>query len=292
MVNELQRSPDRPRSVATVPIPRRDRPWQHVAMLARSAVFDIYGDHLLSSTKWAPVAALVQLTGVIDIAPAATRTAISRMAREGWLTAQTRDGARGYAMTPRAAQRLATAGQRIYADHTPEWDGRWHIVVVEHSGDRSARARVRASMEYLGYARLAVDTWIAPRASDDLAGTLGPGYREFHSELSGDPRQFASSMWDLEQIADAHRQYDRWLTELVQGFPDDASDEERYLTRTLAVHEWRKFLFRDPGLPPEVLPDAWPGTVASERFRDVAARLRPGASAYVESCIRTALGRA
>lgn len=260
-------------------------------MLARSAVFDIYGDHLLGTTGWAPVAALVQLTGVVDVAPAATRTAISRMAREGWLRAQTRSGARGYALTPRASHRLASAASRIYAAQAPSWDGEWHLVVVEHSSDRSVRARVRGSMEYLGYARLAQDTWVAPRPSDDLAETLGGGYRQFTSRLDGDPAEFAAAMWDLDRLADAHLGYEQWLTELVRDFPDDAGDLESYATRALALHEWRKFLFSDPGLPAEVLPTDWPGARASKQFREVAARLRPGASAYVDTCIRTALGK-
>ena len=262
-------------------------------MLARSAVFDIYGDHLLATTGWAPVAALVQLTGVVDVAPAATRTAISRMAREGWLDAETRSGVRGYALTSRARHRLASAAQRIYADRTPEWDGEWHLVVVEHSADRSVRARVRGSMEYLGYARLAADTWVAPRPSDDLAETLGDGYREFRSRLTGDPVRFAAEMWDLDALAEAHNGYIRWLADLVADLPDvdAAGDLECYTTRSLALHEWRKFLFTDPGLPLEVLPPDWPGSRASKQFRDVAACLRPGAAGYVDTCIRTALGR-
>lgn len=260
-------------------------------MLARSAVFDIYGDHLLAGTGWAPVAALVQLTEAVDVAAAATRTAISRMAREGWLEPETRAGVRGYALTDRARHRLASAGQRIYAEHSPSWDGNWHLVVIEHSGDRSVRARVRGSMEYLGYARLAPDTWVAPRPSDDLAQTLEGGYREFRSQLTGDPVEFAAQMWDLEGLAKAHTRYDRWLTELVTDFPTDADELDCYATRSLALHEWRKFLFSDPGLPAQVLPPDWPGLRASQHFRDVAARLRPGAAAYVDTCIRTALGR-
>lgn len=254
-------------------------------------MFDIYGDHLLRTTGWSPVAALVRLTGVVDIAPAATRTAISRMSREGWLCAESRDGVRGYAMTPRAQHRLSSAAQRIYADTVPEWDGSWHVVVTEHSTDRSARARLRASMEYLGYARLAADTWVAPRASDDLAETIGPGRREFTSRFGGDATEFAASLWDLDALGRAYARYDRWLTELVRDLPADADDESCYATRALAVHEWRKFLFTDPGLPAQVLPDAWPGASAAANFRSLAARLRPGAAAYVETCITQALAR-
>lgn len=259
-------------------------------MLARSAVFDIYGDHLLAGSGWAPVAALVQLTGDVDVAPAATRTAISRMAREGWLAADTRHGVRGYHLTERARGRLTSAAGRIYTD-APAWDGHWHLVVVEHSTDRSQRARLQASMGYLGYARLAADTWVAPRRSDDLSQTLDLGYREFSARMDGDPQSFASSLWDLPQLGESLRAYDRWLTTLLQGFPADPTDQQCYVTRARALHEWRKFLFTDPGLPPQVLPSSWPGTDAAAHFRRVASRLRPGAAAYVQGCIEIALRR-
>lgn len=264
-------------------------------MRARSAIFDIYGDHLLNTTGWSPVAALVQLTGVLDVAPAATRTAISRMVAEGWLTGESRAGVRGYGLTPRATQRLRSAGQRIYADAVPVWNRRWHLVVTDHSPERSVRNRLSASMSYLGYARLAADTWVAPRASDDLAETLssiiGLGHRAFEARMEGDCREFAASLWEIRTLADAYRSYDAWLQDVVDGFPADADDALCYATRALVVHEWRKFLFTDPGLPLEALPDDWPGATAAARFRGVATRLRPRATAYVETCMNSASDR-
>ncbi|NHN55060.1 PaaX family transcriptional regulator [Calidifontibacter sp. DB0510] len=257
-------------------------------MHARSAVFDVYGDHLLRTDGWASVAGLVRLTSAVDVAPAATRTAISRMVREGWLRADARAGARGYAMTDRARGRLASAWQRIYRADPRPWDGQWHVVVTDHTGDRSARTRLRASMSYLGYARLAPDTWIAPRPSDDLERSLtGTAYRAFTARFDDDPRTLAASAWDLGALAASHRRYLSWLDELAASLTGPASDEQVYAARALAVHEWRKFLFSDPDLPPEALPADWPGASAAERFLDLADRWQPRAAAYVEHCLQT-----
>jgi len=54
-------------------------------MQARSALFDLYGDHLRPRGGRAPVAALVRLLAPLGIAAPAVRTAISRMVRQGWL---------------------------------------------------------------------------------------------------------------------------------------------------------------------------------------------------------------
>ena len=68
---------------------------------ARSALFDLYGDHLIARGGWAPIAAVVGLLGGLDITAPAVRTAVSRMVREGWLEPVERD-ARGYAATAQA----------------------------------------------------------------------------------------------------------------------------------------------------------------------------------------------
>ena len=54
-------------------------------MHARSALFDVYGDHLRTRGNEAPVAALLRLLEPVGIAAPAVRTAISRMVLQGWL---------------------------------------------------------------------------------------------------------------------------------------------------------------------------------------------------------------
>src|SRR5687767_13670486 len=73
---------------------------------ARSALFDLYGDHLRPRGGRAPVAALVRLLAPLGIAAPAVRTAISRMVRQGWLLPVRLPGAAGYQLTVRAVHRL------------------------------------------------------------------------------------------------------------------------------------------------------------------------------------------
>ena len=83
------------------------------------------------------------------------------------------------------------------------------------------------------------------------------------------------------------RAYERWIGEaedLVTAYPDPA-DEEAFAVRSRLVHEWRKFLFRDPGLPATLLPDDWPGARAGRFFDEEAARLLPAASRFVDRCL-------
>ena len=83
-------------------------------MNARSALFDLYGDHLRARGGRAPVAALVRLLAPLGVAAPAVRTAVSRMVRQGWLEPVRLPEGPGYALTPRAVRRLDDAAARIY----------------------------------------------------------------------------------------------------------------------------------------------------------------------------------
>jgi phenylacetic acid degradation operon negative regulatory protein len=249
---------------------------------ARSALFDLYGDHLLDRGGWAPISAAVGLLGSLGISAPAVRTAVSRMVREGWLEPVER-GVRGYAVSSRGRERLQEAHARIYRTEPLVWDGRWHLVVLERSTDRNARARCAQALGFLGYGQLAADTWIAPRASRELAPALeaaGVPWRGFSSTTDDDTAALASRVWDLDGLASAYRTFAAAPRASVPGSP-----EEAFVARTELVHAWRLFLFSDPGLPDEALPARWPGRDAARRFDQEAQDLLPGARAWVDTWV-------
>jgi phenylacetic acid degradation operon negative regulatory protein len=247
---------------------------------ARSALFDLYGDHLIARGGWAPIAAVVGLLGGLDITAPAVRTAVSRMVREGWLEPVERD-ARGYAATAQARARLDEARARIYRTKVQEWDGHWHLVTVERQADRNARARLGQSLGYLGYGALSQDTWVAPRESPELSGVLhrgGVGHHAFRAQYNGQARRLVEEVWDLEGLAAAYRQF----AEAARQAGTPAEPRQAFAARSALVHAWRLFLFSDPGLPDEVLPADWPGREAAALFDRQAEALMPSSSRWVD----------
>lgn len=266
-------------------------------MRARSALFDLYGDHIARRGGWAPVGGLVRVMAALDIAAPATRTAISRMMREGWLCADTVQGVRGYRVTARATRQLDDAHRRIYGCLDSDWDGRWDVVVAEQIRARAGRDRVGAVLRYLGYAPLEGTTWLAARRHPELGDRLareGLGWRGFAAAYDGDDRELAAQLWDLEEIAGGYREFaaclngSRALTltqsQCVEFVP--APPREAFAHRARLVHRWRLFLFDDPGLPAQVLPEDWPRPTVAAVFRRIAADLLPGADAFVDDCLR------
>jgi phenylacetic acid degradation operon negative regulatory protein len=253
---------------------------------ARSALFDLFGDHLRERGGAAPVASLVRLLAPLGVAPPAVRTAVSRMVRQGWLTPTRVSGVPGYALTPRATRRLDDAAARIYRTEARSWDGQWHLLVVTLPPGRSARDRVRAGLSFLGYGPLDDTAWIAPRPAGEADALLaGEGARaeRFTAGHDGDSAMLISRAWDLDGLA---RSYVRFLDEAA-SFTEaaDGSDQAAFVARSRLVHEWRKFLFSDPALPAALLPVDWPGTKAAAYFDAESSRLLPAASRFVDTCL-------
>jgi phenylacetic acid degradation operon negative regulatory protein len=259
-------------------------------MQARSALFDLYGDYLRSRGGRAPVAALVRLLAPLDIAAPAVRTAVSRMVRQGWLVPVRLADGPGYQLTVRAVRRLDEAAARIYRIGQPDWDGRFDVLVLASAGPRASKAHVANTLTYLGYGRLGDTTWVAPRAADEVEGLLaeaGIAYERFSAAHIGGTAGASALVrraWDLGRLARAYEIFTaEQRTALAPPGPD--TDDGAYAVRFRLLHAWRTFLFRDPQLPATLLPPRWPGTVAADLFDRHAARLRPAADRFVDSCL-------
>jgi phenylacetic acid degradation operon negative regulatory protein len=256
-------------------------------MRARSALFDVYGDHLRSRGDQAPVSALIRLLEPVGIAAPAVRTAISRMSAQGWLEPARVDAAPGYRATRRAIERLSEAASRIYRSEPEPWDGRWRLVFVDLPRERGARARLKEELHYLGYAEHAPGVWVCPFDRPEVDEVVArAGGRARHAvavELAPDP----VAAWDLARLSTSYAAWPDLADALVRGETDRPGDEDRaaFAARFRLVHEWRKFLFDDPGLPAALLPAEWPGQAAADLFTSEAARLKPASDRFVAHCL-------
>lgn len=257
-------------------------------MHARSALFDLYGDHLLARDGSAPVAALIRLLEPLDIRPAAVRTAVSRMVGQGWLEPVETARGPGYGLTERADVRLREAGDRIYRTRDEAWDGRWHMHVLTPLTDRAQRERIRNQLRFLAMAPISDSTWVSPRPSTEVTSLLADEGVATVTLTSTDVRPTSSLLaaFDVEGLGKA---YDEWLAgarALIASADAAADDDESaFVARSQLVHGWRKFLFADPALPAELLPDDWSGSRAAAYFDEQADRLLPAASRFVDACL-------
>ncbi|NJC69347.1 PaaX family transcriptional regulator [Planosporangium thailandense] len=266
-------------------------------MQARSALFDLYGDYLRPRGGRAPVAALVRLLAPLGIAAPAVRTAVSRMVRQGWLHPLRLAGGPGYLLTPKAARRLDEAASRIYRTRTNAWDGRFDLIVLEAPAHRADRGRLSANLSFLGYGAIDATTWVATRPADEAETLLteaGIRFERFTASHSGGidgAGAMVRRAWNLAEIGAAYEQFVRELEPIVSAAGPHSADEQAYAARFMLVHAWRTFLFRDPQLPAQLLPEPWPGSAAADFFDSHAARLRPAADRFVDRCLESSAAR-
>jgi phenylacetic acid degradation operon negative regulatory protein len=232
------------------------------------------------------------------------------MARQGWLTALRAGRASYYALTPRGEARVEEAARRIFKLHPERWDGLWRIVVLPSAPAmrREDRAALRRELEWMGFAALARGVFVTP---NDLVAQLPalaeryrlPGRGEmFAARLAGpdDAGVFAARHWDLPAIDAAYAAFaNDWRPRLSGwraaaapgGGALDLSDGVAFREKTRLVHEFRKFLFIDPGLPADVLPERWAGTEARGLFSAAYYLLAEPALRFFEEHYRPAPGR-
>jgi phenylacetic acid degradation operon negative regulatory protein len=190
-------------------------------------------------------------------------------------------------------RRLDEAAGRIYRTARINWNGRFDLIVLDPLSSRPARARISANLAYLGYGHIGDRAWVAPRPSDEVDGLLAEArvrYDRFaavHTAGTDGASSLVERAWDLPALAAAYERFVARLTPVVSAAPTRGGDEQAYRARFELVHAWRTFLFRDPQLPPALLPQPWPGVAAAEFFDRHAGRLRPAADRFVNHCLES-----
>lgn len=150
-------------------------------------------------------------------------------------------------------------------DAETEWDGTWEMAVVVVSGrSGSERAALRERLAAARLAELREGVWTrpanlrrAPSYDDD------PVLATFHARPDGDAADLARELWDLAQWAREGR--------TLLGRLERTTDPARRLA--VAAHVVRH-LTADPLLPPELLPNDWPGAALRRAYADYQAELR------------------
>jgi ring-1,2-phenylacetyl-CoA epoxidase subunit PaaA len=260
---------------------------------ARSLLLTVLGDLVLPSGGQAWLGALTATMEALDVPPATTRQALRRLVTQGMVATERHGRLASYHVTPTGRRRLEEAADRIYLRRALAWDGRWRMLTYSFPEEhRSSRDALRRELAWLGYGSLGTGTYVCPwdlgtRLDEVLAKHQVVGQVEtFTSELDGDDAALADRAYDLSELRAAHADFVATWTPVRDATPLDGPDAATALRRRLElVHAWRKFLFLDPGLPPELLPGDWLGDTAGGLFLDLYARLEaPAWAAWRAAC--------
>jgi phenylacetic acid degradation operon negative regulatory protein len=224
-------------------------------MTARSVVLSVL---LGAHPAWATASELIRLTADFDIKEATVRVALTRMVSAGDLV-RSEDG---YRLSDRLLVRQRRQDDAINPA-LRTWDGTWTTLVITRVGtDARTRAVLRNTLQNNRFGELREGVWLRPDNLDTVlpAEVLQKG-RELRCR-DDDPVELAARLWDLPGWA-------RVGHELL-GEMDAAADVPgRFVVAAAMV----RHLLTDPVLPPELLPDGWPGAALRDAYHEFAAEL-------------------
>lgn len=269
-----------------------------------SIVVTVFGDAIVprGGTLW--LGSLLDLFAGMEIGGGVVRTAMSRLAADGWLRRNRLGRNSFYSLTGEGRTRFAAAASRIYDAPPRRWDGRFHLVIPADGADRDAS---RAVLEDAGFGDVGPGVWIAPLSSPLPAAATGLMRMECAADVET-ARQLAARAWPLARTAAAYRRFLEAFAPLRRWTAANGplTDLDALIARILLVHEYRRLVLRDPLLPPALLPEAWPGTEArllcagiyqtllprSERWLDRHGRNEEGPLPQPSADLRRRFGRA
>ena len=244
---------------------------------ARSLIVTVWGDSLAPHGGELWLSTLFALLAPLGLNERLVRTSVFRLARDGWLSAQTRGRRSRYRLTADGAHRFAQAYRRVYTPPFRRWDGRWDIVVVPADATTpAARRTLRDDLAWNGYATLAPNVHARPAGKDERA-TIDDDARVLRFVARDLPGKAAQTLaarvdeaWDLGSVATEYRGFLARFAAVAGAFDAEPSPSplQAFVVRTLLVHEYRRVRLRDPQLPTELLPDDWPGAQAYALCRD------------------------
>jgi phenylacetic acid degradation operon negative regulatory protein len=241
---------------------------------ARSVVFDLFGGYVRHVGGEISLQNLSTLLACFDVPPDSARVTMSRLAREGWFEVSRQGRASLYRPSAKGWDLLDSGLERIMgAPVAEDWRGAWFIVTFSvPEENRASRTRLKTKLAWLGFGQLAPSIWISPHdhlndVQEAFAEEASARYELFEAQSRGprSDRELAAGSWDLEQLAEDYRAFTAHWREVLRGAAA-IRGRDALISRVELVHDYRKFPFRDPGLPAVLLPEPWPADEAHRAF--------------------------
>jgi phenylacetic acid degradation operon negative regulatory protein len=231
-----------------------------------SLIITFHGDAIVPRGGSVWLGTLLKFLDLLGTDGGVVRTAVSRLAADGWLERDKVGRKSFYSLARQGRERFEAAVEHVYNPHRAEATGRFELILI---GDGASRESARAALTEAGFGSPLPGVWVAPEgtavpseAADAIRLDVAAG------EDTG--RRLIAASWALERTAASYRAFvatfaplEAWIAE-TELAPEDA-----ILARILLIHHYRRVILRDPLLPQALLPEDWPAGEA----RSVCARI-------------------
>ena len=246
-----------------------------------SIVITVFGDAIVPRGGSVWLGTLLEFFQYLDIGSGVVRTAMSRLASDGWLERNKVGRNSFYRLAEQGRQTFDTATRHIYDPPPSDWTGRFELLLIGNGEDRDAS---RDALKNAGFGSPLPGVWVAPSGvpvPDEAA-------RAIRLEVSAEDdsgRRLLSESWPLDRTADAYQKFMRTFEPLHgwigRGAP--LTDAEAFTARILLIHHYRRVVLRDPLLPTPLLPRDWPGRAARRLCGEIYRGLLPASEQWLDA---------
>ncbi len=218
-----------------------------------SLIITFYGDAILPRGGSVWLGTLLHFLDMLGTDGGVVRTAVSRLAADGWLDRDKVGRKSFYKLAKSGRERFETAVEHVYNPHQSDWAGRFELLLIGNGADREAS----------GFGSPMPGVWVAPSAVPLPPTAVGA----IRLEVSADEamgRRLVEASWSLERTAESYREFMKTFAplEVWIGSADRISPADAMLARILLIHHYRRVILRDPLLPAALLAPAWPALEA------------------------------
>ncbi|MEL7429465.1 MAG: hypothetical protein AAFN43_05655, partial [Pseudomonadota bacterium] len=131
-----------------------------------SVLITIFGDCIVPRGGRISLSSLQQITAPMNIEANAVRTALSRLAKDGWLDRRRHGRQTSYALQGDGKTLFERAEERIYANGLKPWNGEFEIL-LRRGETASQRAKIRKKLLKAGFGVIGNESFIRPSFEAD-----------------------------------------------------------------------------------------------------------------------------
>jgi phenylacetic acid degradation operon negative regulatory protein len=259
IIDELKREPSRTGSIAVT----------------------VFGDAIVPRGGSVWLGTLLKFFATLDIDSGVVRTAMSRLAADGWLERERVGRNSFYRLTQKGRQTFDVATRHIYDPPPSDWTGRFELLLIGKAEDREAS---REALKNAGFGAPLPGVWVAPSGVPLPTEAAGALRLEVSAEDEAGQRLLSES-WPLDRTAEAYVKFTKTFEPLrafiARREPLAAADA--FTARILLIHHYRRVVLRDPLLPMELLPKDWPGRPARKLCGEIYRALLRNSERWLDS---------
>jgi phenylacetic acid degradation operon negative regulatory protein len=222
-----------------------------------SIVITVFGDAIVPRGGSVWLGTLLEFFEALDIDSSVVRTAMSRLAADGWLERRRIGRNSFYRLAERGRQTFEAATRHIYDPPPSDWTGRFELLLIGHAEDRDS---AREALRNAGFGSPLPGVWVAPSGLP-VPEEAAQAIRLEVSAEDDSGRRLLSASWPLDRTAGAYLKFMATFAPLHDWLDrgEPLSDIDAFIARILLIHYYRRVVLRDPLLPGSLLPADWPG---------------------------------